>query len=78
MRVAGHCFILPETTQNFAKNANIRRKCFFFFFFFLGGGGGLVLALVKAWVLSAMVKQCPSTLTHNLQFTPSATTQYLH
>lgn len=29
VRVAGHCFILTETTQTFAKNANLRRKCFF-------------------------------------------------
>lgn len=53
---------------NLGKNVNLRPKYYFLV---------LVLALVKAWGLSALVKQWPATLTCNLQFTPSVAPEWL-
>ena len=46
---AGHCFTITETTQTFAKMLTVGRLKQYFL--------GLMLALVKFWVVSAMVKQ---------------------
>ena len=67
VRDVGHWFTISETTQT-SKNVNLRPKYYFLV---------LVLALVKAWGLSALVKQWPATLTCNLQFTPSVAPGWL-
>ena len=48
VRVAGHCFTITETTQTFTKMLTLGLNIFFL---------GPMLALVKVWLLSAMVKR---------------------
>lgn len=48
VRVGGHCFTTTETTQTFTKVLTLGLNIIFL---------GLMLALVKVWVVSAVVKQ---------------------
>lgn len=60
MQVVVHCFTISETTQTFTKMLTSLILEHYI------KHGGLMLALIKVWVVSALVKQWPAM--HHLQY----------